>query len=246
METPVTCPRGHAVAPDAVLCTVCWVRLDGEDPQSKRARILNVVSRPAGVAVVGGVVLATGIGAAFILANPSAPPAIVAGDSAVVIASPSATAAPSASSEQTADAAPSASSLPSAISSADEPLVTSVPLAATVVGPVTTGPDGTCLLDVLDQETACSAEGELVRFEVCVPAGTATVVVRTRSTPDDEWADVSSDVVLLPGDGCASDGQRADVALAAAGFDVTQSKWRLVGRDTSGDKLWKSKLRPAG
>jgi hypothetical protein len=70
--------------------------------------------------------------------------------------------------------------------------------------------------------------------------------VRTRSTPDDEWVDVPSDVVLIPGGSCASDGQRADVALTAAQFDLAEAKWRLVGRDGSGDKLWKSPLRAAG
>jgi hypothetical protein len=124
--------------------------------------------------------------------------------------------------------------------------VTSVPLAATVASPVVTGPDGTCVLDVLDQQATCRAEGDLVRFEVCVPAETAAVEVRTRGTSADPWADVSSDVVLIPGSDCAAEGQRADIALAAAVFDVTESKWRLVGRDTGGDRLWKSKLRPAG
>jgi hypothetical protein len=227
METLITCPRGHPVEDEAVLCTVCWVRLDGEDPENKRARALNLVSRPVVAAVVGAVVLAAGVGAAIILANPSAPPGVIAGESAVVIAPPS----PSESAEE-----------PSAV---EQPIVTSVPLAATVVSPAATGADSPCLLNVLDQEAACRTEGDLVRFEVCVAAETSTVEIRTRPSADDKWADVSSDVVFLPGDGCAAGGQRADVALAAASFDVTESKWRLVGRDSTGDKLWKSKLRPA-
>lgn len=228
METPGTCPRGHAVAPDAVLCTVCWVRLDGEDPVSKRARILNLVSQPMVAVVVGGVVLAAGVGATLLLADPSAPPAVVAGE-----APPPAVASPSPSPSPTA-AAP------------DQPVVTSVPLAATIVRPVVTGPDGACLLNALDQQAACRTEGELVRFEICVPADTSTVSVRTRSSADDEWADVAADVVLLPGGGCTADGLRADVALDATEFTVTESQWRLVGRDSSSDKLWKSKLRPEG
>ncbi len=223
METPGTCPRGHAVAPDAVLCTVCWVRLDGEDPISKRARILNLVSKPVAAVVVGGVVLAAGVGASLLLANPTTPSAVVAGE-APVLASPS----------------------PSPSTPSDQPVVTSVPLAATIATPVVTGPDGACELSTLDQQATCLTEGALVRFEVCVPADTATVVVRTRSSADDEWADVAADVVLLPGGGCADDGVRADVALAAAAFTVAETNWRLVGRDGSGDKLWKSKLQPAG
>jgi hypothetical protein len=243
MEATGTCPRGHAVEPGAVLCTVCWVRLDGEDPQSKRNRILSLVSRPVAVAVVGGVVLAAGVGGALLLANPSAPPAVVAGASSVVVSSPS----PSDSTGDATSEAPGDSPTPSpSESAADQPLVTSVPLAATVANPVVTGPDGTCVLDVLDQQATCRTEGDLVRFEVCVPAQTAAVELRTRSTKKDPWTDVSSDIVLIPGSGCAADGQRADVALAAAVFDVTESKWRLVGRGTGGDKLWKSKLRPAG
>lgn len=38
MQTPGTCPRGHAVAPDAVLCTVSesrW-RLVGRDASGDR------------------------------------------------------------------------------------------------------------------------------------------------------------------------------------------------------------------
>ena len=225
METPGTCPRGHTVAPDAVLCTVCWVRLDGEDPVSKRARVLNLVSQPRIALVAGAVVLAAGVGASLLLASPTAPPAMVAGEASLPVAS------------STPDPSPSASA---------EPVVTSVPLAATIVAPGVTGPDGACLLSVLDQQVTCRTEGELVRFEVCVPAETSTVDVRTRSSADDEWADVLADVVLLPGDDCAADGVRADVALAAATFTVNESRWRLVGRDVGGDKLWKAKLRPEG
>lgn len=224
METPGTCPRGHAVAPDAVLCTVCWVRLDGEDPASKRARILNLVSQPIVAVVVGGVVLAAGVGASLLLANPTAPSAVVAGEAPPPAASPS----------------------PSPSRSAEQPTVTSVPLAATIVMPVVTGPDGACALSTLDQEATCLTEGDLVRFELCVPAETSTVVVRTRPSADDEWTDVAADVVLLPGGDCSADGVRADIALAAEAFTVTETDWRLVGRDGGGDKLWKSKLRPAG
>lgn len=223
METPGTCPRGHTVAPDAVLCTVCWVRLDGEDPVSKRARVLNLVAQPRIALVAGAVVLAAGVGASLLLANPTPPPAVVAGEAPAAAASPSPSPSPS---------------------TPDQPVVTSVPLAATIVTPVVTGPDGACLLSVLDQQVTCRTEGDLVRFELCVPGETSTVDVRTRLSADDEWADVVADVVLLPGDDCAADGVRADVALAAATFTVNESRWRLVGRDVSGDKLWKSKLRP--
>lgn len=229
METSGTCPRGHAVASDAVLCTVCWVRLDGEDPVSKRARILSLVSQPVVAVVVGGVVLAAGVGASLILANPTAPPAVVAGE------------APAATTPLAASPSPSASA-----SASEQPVVTAVPLAATVVAPVVTGPDGACRLSVLDQQVTCLTQGELVRFEVCVPGETSAVDVRTRPTKDDEWTDVAADVVILPGDGCAADGLRADVALTAEAFTVNESRWRLVGRDSSGDKLWKSKLLPVG
>jgi hypothetical protein len=212
------------VAPDAVLCTVCWVRLDGEDPASKRARILNLVSQPVVAAVVGGVVLAAGVGAALILANPTEPAAVMAGESPALVTP--------------------ASPRPSG-QAPDQPVVTSVPLAATIVAPVVTGPDGACLLRALDQDVACVNEGELVRFEVCVPSGTSAVDLRTRPSTDEAWADVSADIVLLPGGPCAADGLRADVALAATAFTVTESRWRLVGRDDSGDKLWKSRLSPA-
>lgn len=231
METSGTCPRGHAVAPDAVLCTVCWVRLDGEDPVSKRARILSLVSQPLVAVVVGGVVLAAGVGASLILANPTAPPAVVAGE------------APAEATPSAASPSPSASASASA---SEQPVVTAVPLAATIVAPVVTGPDGACRLSALDQQVTCLTEGELVRFEVCVPDETSAVDVRTRPTKDDEWTDVAADVVLLPGDGCGAERLRADVAMAAETFTVTESRWRLVGRDSSGDKLWKSKLLPAG
>jgi hypothetical protein len=231
METPGTCPRGHAVAPDAVLCTVCWVRLDGEDPVSKRARILNLVAQPKVAAVAGGIVLAAGVGASLILANPTAPPSVVAEQAPRPAASPS----------------PVTSSSPGPSSTAqDQPVVTSVPLAATIVTPVVTSPDGACRLKVLDQQVTCLTEGELVRFEVCVPSGTSSVDVRTRPSAEAEWTDVAADIVLLPGGDCASDGVRADVALAADAFTVNESRWRLVGRDDSGDKLWKSRLRPEG
>jgi hypothetical protein len=124
-------------------------------------------------------------------------------------------------------------------------VLTSVPLAGTVASPVVTGPDGACLLDVLDQQATCRTEGDLLRFEVCVSSDTSSVEIGTRPAADDEWADVVSNVVLLPGDACAADGRRADVALVAATFSVTGSEWRLVGRDSSGDSLWTSMLLPA-
>lgn len=225
METSGTCPRGHAVAPDAVLCTVCWVRLDGEDPVSKRARILNLVSQPLVAVVVGGVVLAAGVGASLIVANPTEPSAVVAGEAPALVAPPSPSPSPEAS---------------------DQPVVTSVPLAATVAAPIVTGPDGGCVLDTLDQQVTCLTEGEFVRFEICVPADTSTVDVRTRPSADVEWTDVSANVVLLPGGGCAADGLRADIALSAEDFTVNEARYRLVGRDSGGDRLWKSKLLPEG
>jgi hypothetical protein len=214
-----------------VLCTVCWVRLDGEDPVSKRARILDVVAQPKVAVVVGGVVLAAGVGASLMLANPSAPPSVVAEQAPRTVASPSSV----------------TSSTPDPSATApDQPVVTSVPLAATIVTPVVTGPDGACRLDVLDQQVTCLTEGQLVRFEVCVPSDTSSVDVRTRPSANAEWSDVAADVVLLPGGDCAAADVRADVALPAATFTVNESRWRLVGRDVSGDKLWKSQLRPEG
>ena len=226
METPGTCPRGHAVAPDAVLCTVCWVRLDGENPVTKRERILNVVARPMTAAVVGGVVLAAGVGAALVLSGPTPSSDVVAGEAPTIASSAKATPSPSASVEEQAT-------------------VTSVPLAATVADPVLTGPDGACLLTTLDQEVPCRLEADLVRFDVCVPADTSILELRTRESADAEWQDVAADVVLLQGGSCANGELRADVAVDAAAFTVSDSKWRLVGRDSGGDKLWKSKLEPA-
>jgi len=231
MDAPATCPRGHPVEPDAVLCTVCWVRLDGEDPASKRSRILDLPIKPTSAAVVGGIVLAAGVGAALLMSGQSAPAAVVA-----VEASPTSVApAPSSS-----PAAPTPS--PSAT---DQSVVTSVPLAATVTDPVSAGTDEACVLATLDQQVPCRAEGDLVRFEVCVPGDTGLLEVRGRQSKADEWEDVPADVVLLTGGGCASDAARADIAVTAATFASSDSKWRLVGRDDAGEKLWKSKITAA-
>lgn len=222
MEAPATCPRGHPVAPDAVLCTVCWVRLDGEDPVTKRSRILRIATKPVSAAVVGGIVLGAGVGAALLVNAPSTPSAVVAVEAAPTIAAPT----------------PSASATV-------QPDVTSVPLAATVTNPIVAGPDTVCILTTLDQQVTCRTEGDLVRFEVCVPGATELLVVRSRQSKDDVWEDVPADVVLLAGGSCASEDARADVAVKTVAFSVSDSNWRLVGRDDAGEKLWKSKLTAA-
>jgi hypothetical protein len=207
-----------------VLCTVCWVRLDGEHPTSKRARILNLVSQPVTAVAVGAMVLAVGVGATLVTTSQSAPAAVVA--AAASVASPSAQPTPSAS-------------------AADAPVVTAVPLAATVADPLVSGTPGTCLLTAGEQQIDCRLEGDSVRFDVCVPATAADLQVRTRASAEDPWQDVPADVVLLSGGTCEAPELRADVAIEAAAFSVSDEKWRLVARDDAQDKVWSSKLRPA-
>jgi hypothetical protein len=207
------------------------VRLDGEDPVKKRARILNVVSRPITAVAAGAVVLAVGVGAALVTTNQPAPASVMA--DAAPAPAPSIQPAP----------APSAQPTPAA-SADDAPVVTAVPLAATVLDPLLSGTEGTCVLAAKDQQIACRVEGDTVRFEACVPATTATVELRTRASADDPWQDVPADVVLLSGGACEATQERADVAVEAAAFSVSADKWRLVARDVALEKLWSSKLKP--
>jgi hypothetical protein len=116
-------------------------------------------------------------------------------------------------------------------------VVTAVPLAATVLDPLLSGTEGTCVLAAKDQQIACRVEGDTVRFEACVPATTATVELRTRASADDPWQDVPADVVLLSGGACEATQERA-------AFSVSADKWRLVARDVALEKLWSSKLKP--
>lgn len=38
MAASPTCPRGHPLEPNAVLCTVCWIRVEPVDPEVEAAR----------------------------------------------------------------------------------------------------------------------------------------------------------------------------------------------------------------
>ena len=51
--------------------------------------------------------------------------------------------------------------------------------------------------------------------------------------------------MLLPGGSCETPGLRADVAVDAALFSVSDDTWRIVARDDAGEKLASAKLKPA-
>lgn len=229
MPTQTTCPRGHEVDADAVLCTVCWVRLDGEDPKAKRARLLGLTwpPSPTAAAVVGGVLLVTGVAGSLLLVD-STSPQIVASEASAPAAVASAPAAPAAT--------------PAATPLVDTATAVTAPLAATVTDPVTASPDGACVIQTRDQSIPCTVLGDTVSFEVCVPAATVALEVRTRPVPDAPWQDVSADITIGDQGTCSGSDVTAAVTADALGV-ASDAKWRLVGRDAAGERLWKSSLR---
>lgn len=222
MTEVLKCPRGHDVAEGAVLCTVCWVRLVPEDPEvvaarrRQRRRRIWLPFAAASAIGIGALVGAT-------LASSSSPePAIVA-----------AAAAPSA-------AAPA----PQPVGSAEAVVVVAQPEAATIADPIAPGL-GDCTVSVLEQDAECTVDGDVLTFQICVAESTSAVQVRTRVDEASEWQDVSSTVTLGADDTCGTGEMTADVEVSAAAV-AADAKYRLVGTDAVGGKLWKSKLVVTG
>lgn len=222
MDTITTCPRGHALEENAVLCTVCWIRVVPEDPEviaarKRRARRIWIPLFGAGAVLVG-----VGIGGAL------EPYIASSTDSAVVMAE---AAAVPVEAPATAD--------DSAAVAVEEPVAVEVdPLAATVADPV--GADsGACVVTLRNQTVDCVTSGEELALTVCVPDTTATIAVATRSSG--EWQPVSSTVTLGQASGCAAGTVAADLVVpASTGSDGND--WRIVSRDDAGAKVWKSPL----
>ena len=125
MAPSPTCPRGHALEPNAVLCTVCWIRVEPVDPvvEAARRRRQRRIWIPlfGATAVLVGVFLGGSIG--IIGHTPAAPVAV-----AEAPAPPAAQAQPA--EEPVVIAAPAPVLEEPAM---EEPVaVTTVPLAATI------------------------------------------------------------------------------------------------------------------
>lgn len=218
MSVQPECPRGHLLEPNAVYCTVCWMRVAPEDPAAIAARQRRRRRVWFPLFGAGAVVLGVTVGGVLERATDSTTP-----DSVVAEAPPSI-------------AASTAASTPAA----EAATVTAVPLAGTVADPVqSTG--AACTVDMRDQQLECSTEDGQLAFTVCVPAGTALLEARTRPDSGSPWADVSTDVIVRDDTTCDG-GLAADVAIAAPAAGRDGAKWRLVARTADGDRLWASRI----
>jgi hypothetical protein len=113
------CPRGHALEENAVYCTVCWIRVEPEDPERVAARRRRQRRIWIPLFGAGAVVLGMAVGGTLASVGGS-----TADPSAVLAAAPVST--------QPSPAVPS----PRPSTAAEEPAaVTAVPLAATVAEP---------------------------------------------------------------------------------------------------------------
>ena len=126
------------------------------------------------------------------------------------------------------------------VASAEQPVaVVAEPLAATVADPVQTPAASGCVVLVRDEEVACTANDDGLQFTVCVPE--ATSLIRVGSRPNDRvsFGDASSTIALGGASTCPAGEIAADVAIDSYSPVAT---WRIVGRDASDQKIWKSRV----
>ncbi len=222
MDTPAECPRGHALNAGTTHCTICWVRVVPEDPTEAAARRRRRRHTILGISLLAVTGLVIGGVTGRVLGDRPSGPTILAQE----------------------PVAPAPTSSPTDSSSTPEEATTIVaaPLAATVADPVTAPADGSCSVQVRDQEVACGLANERLTFTVCVPDGTERIRVRTRGANTDPWQDASFDVALGidAGVGCPRNEIAADLSIATTAVDA--AKWRIVGRDSQRTKLWMSPL----
>ena len=215
MDSSGTCPHGHPLAEDAVYCTVCWVRVEPQDPaveigRRRRARriwipFLAVSALLAGVAV-GGVLGMRSVGYTPTFVAQEFPTLAPPDDSA------------DASSEPVAVAAE--------------------PLAATILDTSQAGED--CVAVILEQAVPCALDSDGLALAVCAPDGTVLIKVSSRETKADAWRDAPSQFAVGRGDNCEPPAVTAELLIAAA--DTDASAWRMVGHGVDGQKLWSSRL----
>ncbi len=218
METLTTCPRGHALEPNAVYCTVCWIRVEPEDPERVAARRKRRRRMILGIPLLGAGSIVVGVLVGSLLANDAGDgaPAVTALEPAAVAVS----------------AAP--------VDPIDQPVaVVAEPLAGTVTDPVTDPADTGCAALVRDVQVPCALTDDRLEFTVCVPAATTVIRVGTRPNDNVTFDDASSDIALGGSAGCATGDIAADIAIDSYSPAAT---WRIVGRDASDTKIWKSRV----
>jgi len=223
VDEHVSCPHGHDVPAGATLCPVCWVRVSGEGKDlSLAGKVESRVPMPLIALGVGAVVFIVGVAVALVLSG---------GQSGDAVAGPDVTTS-SAVAPQPAPT-PSASGLVSV----------AAPLAATLADPVSASSSETCRITTRNQSIPCVSDGTAITFIVCVPDETALLEVQYRPTPDATWENASADVELTHNVSCGDTGLLASVSVAFAADPADIARWRLVGRDDAGDRVWKSPLR---
>jgi hypothetical protein len=225
MTSAGRCPRGHELAENAVYCTVCWIRVEPEDParvaarQRRRRRIWIPLLATSSILI--GVVIGGAMGAGSAGSEGS----IVAQDAAETVGTANPEPSAQASPETSAEALPVDSGV--------------TPLAATVVEE---SPVGSCSAEVLGQTVPCTDPADALAFTICVPDGTARVKVSTRESADADWQPVSSDATFGSAADCSAGSVAAEITVFEAVAGTPEATWRLAGRDDINEKLWKSRL----
>ncbi len=186
MPTVVTCPRGHELEPNAVLCTVCWIRVEPVDPEVEATRRRR--QRRIWLPMVGTAALLVGVflgGSLGLLGGGSSEPTVTAADAPVEVVAVEAAPVEAAPVE----AAPTSDAV-------DEPVAApaATPEAVAVVEAATTT-DWTQAL--------------------CVPADAVAFEVSARAIKKDPWSPVEAAVAVEGTAECAADEAAATVAVVS-------------------------------
>ena len=219
MATMTTCPRGHAVEADAVYCTVCWIRVEPEDPQ--RAAALSRRRRRTflGIPLLIASSVIIGIAVGQVLGNRAAGPEVVA------LPAPSVSA-----------------TIPVIPSDAASAAAVAAPLAASVADPVMSASASACLLQLRDQNAPCAIGPDTTTVTVCVPEVTTVLTVEMRPAGSDTWQDVSTQARLDGAGSCPSGSLAAELAIDATGIGSDGAAWRIKALDSAGARVWKSRV----
>ncbi len=231
MTTMTTCPRGHDLEPNAVYCTVCWMRVEPEDAAIVAARVRRRRRVWIPLFGAGAILVGVGLGGAVALSTQASAPTVVAAAASPVIAEAPPVAQPQAVADEPVAAEPVA-----AEPLAAEP-VAAEPLAATVVEAPQATPG--CTAELKDQQATCALDADVATLAVCVPEATSAMIVRTRASADVPWEKTIQDLVPADAAVCADGLVGATVAIDTASADA---KLKVVAKDAEGTRLWRSRV----
>jgi hypothetical protein len=217
MDSSGTCPHGHPLAEDAVYCTVCWVRVEPQDPAVEIARRRRARRIWIPFLAVSALLVGVAIGGVLGMRSVGYTPSFVAQEFPTL-------AQPAEAADASSDSEPVA--------------VAAAPLAATILDTSQASED--CVALILEQAVPCALDSDGLALAVCAPDGTVLIKVSSRETKADAWRDAPSQFAVGRGDNCDPPAVTAELLIAAA--DTDASAWRTVGHGVDGQKLWSSRL----